>query len=117
MKKPTKNQIVIGASYCFCAANCIAYWISSLISESGNDNSILILGAILIIMIPVSVLDPREEMRSNLAVLFSVFLLCLLSLLISVLYSCWWIMVASIPEIIILFIGTHTRGKNRKKKH
>lgn len=114
MKKLTKNQIIIGASYFFCAANCIAYWISSLFFEPANDNSVLILGAILVIMVPISVLDPREQMRSNLAVFFSIFLLCLLSLLISVLYSCWWIMVASIPETVFLIIGTYIRGKNHK---
>lgn len=113
--KKLRNNIVIGICFFFCAINCIIAWIFSLASGAGDDNSILVLGIIMAIMIPVSIIDPREEMQSSLAVVCYIFMHILFNILVIILYSYYWLFLLFIPETAMLIIFVISRRNKRRK--
>ena len=74
MKKLTKNQIVIGLSYFFCAFNCAMLGIASLLLVSNPDVSLFVIGLVFLAMVPISMFDPRKEMQGKQAAVFAILL-------------------------------------------
>lgn len=99
-----RNRIVIAVSFFFCALNCIIAWGISLTSVSNYDKSVGVLGIIMIVMIPISLIDPREQMQNSLAALSSIFLHFLFNLLVTVLFSLWWLVFVFVPETVLLIV-------------
>ncbi|MGN0315445.1 MAG: hypothetical protein ACI4EG_11760 [Fusicatenibacter sp.] len=116
MRKKSKNRIIIGACYGLSAVNCIVAWLTSLSASSDKDSSIIILGIILLIMIPVSVSDPRAEMQNNFAVCAGIIMHILIDIMVSLFWRYWWILLISTVETIILICLFFAHRQNKKKK-
>ena len=102
MKKLTKNQIVIGLSYFFCAFNCAMLGIASLLLASNPDVSLFVIGLVFLAMVPISMFDPRKEMQGKQAAVFAILLHILFNVLISILCFRLWLAVLYVPEAIVL---------------
>ena len=115
MKKMTRHQIVIGLSYFFCAFNCIILSLTSITMVSGADTSLIGLGLIFLIMTPISVVDPRKEMRGQVAAVISIVLHVLFNTLL--VFFCFqpWLAVIYIPEAVWLITLEATHQKNNHK--
>lgn len=117
MNEKTRNKIIIGAFYGFSAANCIVAWLTSLTACPDKDSSIIILGIILLIMVPLSITDTRKEMLSNFSAWMGIIMHVWLGFMLSFLY--WWMFPASVVEAVILiclFFTLRQNKKNRKNK-
>lgn len=117
MRKKSKNSIIIGACYGLSAVNCIVAWLTSLIVRTDKDTSIIILGIILLIMIPVSLSDPRAEMRNSFAVWAGIIMHILMDIMVSLFCRYWWILLISAVETIILIYLFFAHRQNKKKKN
>lgn len=99
------NQIIISVCYFFCALNCIIAWFFTFVPNSGADKSIIILGMIMLVMIPVAIIDPRvQHMQTKTAFLLSISLHILLNLLVLIMFSLWWLIPVLVVELLILFL-------------
>lgn len=102
MKNVSRNQKIIAACYGLSAINCIAIWMSKQLLDIPADTSILFFALILALMVLVSLADSRKGMCGSFAVACSIIMHFLLSILLSVLFSCLWILVPSHIQTIIL---------------
>lgn len=102
-----QNRIVIALSYFFCALNCFVVWVASLLSISNNDRSIVILGIIMAVMVPISFIDPRPQAQNSIAACSSIFLHFLFDSLVAILFQLWWLVPVFIPETILLIALYH----------
>ena len=108
-----QNRIVIAASYFFCALNCFIAWVVSFVSNASIDKSIVFLGIIMLVLIPVSFIDPRTRMRNNFAAVASIILHFLFNLLIAILFSLIWFFPLFVFETSLLIVIYFFLGKGK----
>lgn len=94
--------IVIGTSFAFCSINCFIARTRILSLSSNSGSTLLALGLIMAIMVPISVVDPREQMRSKRTARFYIAMHLLFGTVITVLFSCYWLILPIIVETTIL---------------
>lgn len=99
-----QNRIVIAASYFFCSLNCFIVWAASFLPVANHDGSIVILGILMAVMVPISYVDPRPQAQSNIAALSSIFLHFLFNSLVAILFRLWWLVPVFVPETILLIV-------------
>lgn len=117
MTKKTRNKIVTGACFGFCAIHCIIIQIVSMIS--GTDEDIIILGIIMAVNVPLSVADERPKMLEDSAVWTRIFMHTLFNIMVSYLWWCWWLLPLSAVETIILicfFLDYRGNKKGKREK-
>ena len=111
MKRINKRKKTIASCYALNAVHCLISYLAIILRISNGDRSILFLGAILTIMIPLSILDIRKEMSGSFAVWTSIILHTILDCVIVILSASCWIGYLSVIETIFLILYWKKRSK------
>lgn len=104
MKRINKRKKIIASCYALNAIHCLISYFAIILKMSAGDRSILFFGAILTIMVPLSILDIREEMSDRFAVWTTILLHTILDCVIVILSESYWIGCLSVIETVLLIL-------------
>ena len=96
-----ENTIIIVLAYCFSGFNLVAAGLHA--SGLHVDRYLIMGGVAMLLMVPVSILDDRKEMRGMLYTLGCCIIHLAICVVLSVAFSFWW-MVAYGCEVLLGFI-------------
>lgn len=114
MNRKMKTKLVICLCYGITAINYIAMWLLPLESVVKGNGSILAVGIINLVMVPVSALENRKEMNGILAATLSITMHFMLGLVLSYVYLNGIMLCVSIVEtalLIVFLLGYRKRNK------
>ncbi len=78
---------------------------------------IILLGGVMLLMAPISILDKRREMQGNFAVVCSCAVYLIFCVMLALLFSRWWLVVCVLETLLCLGgIIIYTRGTNSRKR-
>ncbi len=112
MKNRNRNKTIIALSYGFTSINLFICWLSRLFSPTGNELSLLLFAAVIAIMVPISILEPRQEMCSPVVAYCAIAATFLLNVLMSIFLAIWWVSLLSFIQTTVLLILVFYKKKD-----
>lgn len=115
MKCKLRNKRAIAICYSLNAIHCFIGYIATLWGVTSGDKSIVFLGILLALMVPLTVFDDRPQMTRTVAVWITIVLHSVLDLCIILLSACYWLAYLSVFETILIISGYWKTGNITKK--
>ena len=104
MKYKLRNKRAIAICYLLNAIHCFIGYIAMLCGVTSGDKSIVFLGILLAIMVPLTVFDDRPQMTGTVAVWLAIVLHSFLDIWIILLSACYWLACISAMETTLIII-------------
>ena len=112
MKNKLRNRGIIAICYSLNAIHCFIGYIATLLNITCGDTSIVFLGIVLALMVPLAVFDDRAKMTGATAVWIAIVLHTVLDFCITILSACYFLMYLSILEtILMIFVCWKTKKR------
>ncbi len=110
MENNRKNTIVIGAVYGLGAVNFLIAFVLSLVHASA-DWSYIALALVFTVMVPVSITDPRKEMRGGLAAFLAIFVIAGVGIMLALFTASRLLLGIALTEFLALLTAYWRLGK------
>ena len=108
---------IIALSFAFSGINLIVSGIHLLGTQAGFGKGFIALGAVLMLLVPLHVLDKRVEMRGALAAVFACAIHLVFCVMLAYIHSLWWMAVYACQLVIcaaVLFGVKKYRKRSRR---
>lgn len=116
--KPSLNGATfsIALTYLLSGINLIAAGIIEFFNAGGSPAVwLFMVGLVMLLMVPISIVDPRKEMHGTLNVFSGIIMLVAFCGVFAFVFSLWWIVILCV-ELIIYFLILRVVNKKRKHK-